>query len=340
MTRKVIYLLLATLLAVSPAFLNAYWVDVLNNVGMYALLALSLNLILGHAGLFHMGHAAFYAVGAYTTAILNTTYGIPVLWLMPVAGLMAGLVALVVARPIIHLRGDYLLIVTIGFVEIVRIALINNVFGITGGSNGIFGIDRPFLFGFKIRRPHEFFYLIWGFMVVTVFLFNRLENSRFGRALNYLREDDVAAEGSGINTTHYKLIAFVIGAVWAGMVGTIYASKMTIIAPESFNFWESVVMFMIVILGGSGSIRGVILGAFIVIGLPELFRGMGAVSDLLNNGFSSIGIGLDLDFSNFSKARMMIFGAAMVIMMIFRNEGMLPPLPRKYPLKKIREEMS
>lgn len=339
MKRIAIYIFLAALLAVSPAFLNPYWVDVLNNVGMYALLALSLNLILGHAGLFHMGHAAFYAVGAYTTAILNTTFHIPVLWLMPVAGLMAGLIALVVARPIIHLRGDYLLIVTIGFVEIVRIALINNVFGITGGANGIFGIDRPYLFGFKIRKPHEFFYLIWGFMAVTVFLFHRLENSRFGRALNYLREDDVAAEGSGINTTHYKLIAFVIGAVWAGMVGTIYAAKMTIIAPESFNFWESVVLFMIVVLGGSGSIRGVILGAFLVIGLPEVFRGMGALSDFLNSAFASVGVGFSLDFNNFSQARMLIFGAAMVIMMIFRNEGLLPPLPRKYPIDKIREEM-
>lgn len=339
MKRIAIYIFLAALLAVSPAFLNPYWVDVLNNVGMYALLALSLNLILGHAGLFHMGHAAFYAVGAYTTAILNTTFHIPVLWLMPVAGLMAGLIALVVARPIIHLRGDYLLIVTIGFVEIVRIALINNVFGITGGANGIFGIDRPYLFGFKIRKPHEFFYLIWGFMAVTVFLFHRLENSRFGRALNYLREDDVAAEGSGINTTHYKLIAFVIGAVWAGMVGTIYAAKMTIIAPESFNFWESVVLFMIVVLGGSGSIRGVILGAFLVIGLPEVFRGMGALSDFLNSAFASVGVGFALDFNNFSQARMLIFGAAMVIMMIFRNEGLLPPLPRKYPIDKIREEM-
>ena len=312
MTRKAIYLALATLLALSPFFLNAYWVDVLNSVGLYALLALSLNIILGHAGLFHMGHAAFYAVGAYTTAILNTSFDIPVLWLMPVSGVMAGLFALVVARPIIHLRGDYLLIVTIGFVEIVRIALINDIFGITGGSNGIFGIDRPYLFGFKIRKPHHFLYLIWGFAGLTIFLFHRLENSRFGRALNYLREDEVAAEGSGINTTHYKLIAFVIGAVWAGMVGTLYAAKMTIIAPESFNFWESVVMFMIVLLGGSGSIRGVILGAFIVIGLPELFRGLG----------------------DFSQARMLIFGAAMVVMMIFRNEGLLPPLPRKYPLKE------
>jgi branched-chain amino acid transport system permease protein len=297
--RLVIYAVISVVLLLSPLFLNAYWVDVLNNVGLYTILALSLNIILGHAGLFHMGHAAFYALGAYTTAIINTTYHIPILWLLPVSGLVAGLAALVVARPIIHLRGDYLLIVTIGFVEIVRIALVNNVFGITGGSNGIFGINRPILLGWKINKPWEFFYLIWGFAAVTIFLFNRLENSRFGRALNFLREDDVAAEGSGINTAHYKLIAFVIGAFWAGMVGNIFAAKMTIIAPESFNFWESVVLFMIVLLG-----------AFLVLGLPEIFR-------------------------QFATARMLIFGAFMVAMMIFRTEGILPPLPRKYPIAKM-----
>jgi branched-chain amino acid transport system permease protein len=142
----------SAIMVVSPFFLDAYWVDVLNNIGLYAILALSLNLILGYAGLFHMGHAAFYAVGAYTTAILNTRYGIPVLWLMPVSGLFAGLFALIVARPIIRLRGDYLLIVTIGVVEIVRITLVNDIFGLTGGSNGIFGISRPTLFGYVIRR--------------------------------------------------------------------------------------------------------------------------------------------------------------------------------------------
>ncbi len=306
-----IYTVFGGILLVSPFFLNAYWVDVLNNVGLYAILALSLNIILGHAGLFHMGHAAFYALGAYTTAIINTTWHIPVLWLLPVSGLVAGLLALVVARPIIHLRGDYLLIVTIGLVEIVRIALINNVFGITGGSNGIFGIARPMLFGLKISRPLHFFFLIWGFAAVTVFLFNRLEKSRFGRALNYLREDDTAAEGSGIDTSYYKLIAFVIGAFWAGMVGNIFAAKMTIIAPESFNFWESVVMFMIVLLGGRGSIAGVILGAFLVVGLPELFR-------------------------EFATARMLVFGLIMIVMMIFRTEGILPPRPRKYPIDAIQ----
>ncbi|PIU32649.1 MAG: branched-chain amino acid ABC transporter permease, partial [Syntrophobacteraceae bacterium CG07_land_8_20_14_0_80_61_8] len=153
---KYLYLAGTVVLAAAPAVLNTYWVDVLNNVGMYAILGLSLNLIVGHAGLFNLGHAAFYAIGAYTAAILNSHFHIPVLWLLPLSALTAGLFALMIARPIIHLRGDYLCIVTIGVGEIVRIALINNVFGITGGANGIFGIDRPQIFGWVIRRPQEF----------------------------------------------------------------------------------------------------------------------------------------------------------------------------------------
>lgn len=300
-----IIIIMYIVLFISSFFLNNYWIDVINNVGLYAILALSLNIILGYAGLFHMGHAAFYAIGAYLAAILNVSYGVPVLLSIPLCGLAAGLVALVIARPIIHLRGDYLLIVTIGVVEIVRIALVNNVFGITGGSNGIFGIARPDFFGYIIKTPRDFFFLIFGFTAVTIFLFRRLENSRFGRALIYLKEDDVAAEGSGINTTYYKLVAFILGAVWAGMAGNIFAAKMTIIAPDSFDFWESVVMFTIVILGGSGSILGVFVGAFLIIGLPEVFRGL-------------------------ESGRMLIFGLAMIIMMIFRSEGLIPPLPQKY----------
>ena len=290
---------LAALLAAAPLFLNAYQVDVLNSIGLYGLLALGLNLILGEAGLFNMGHAAFYAVGAYTAAILNTRYQIPILWTLPLSGLAAGLFALAVARPVVHLRGDYLLIVTIGVGEIVRIALVNDIFGMTGGANGIFGISRPQLFGIVIRRPQEFFYLIWGCVVLTIFLFLRLKQSRFGRALNYLREDEVAAEGSGIDTAYYKLAAFGLGAAWAGMAGTLFAAKMTIISPESFNFWESVVLFMIVILGGAGNIVGVLLAAFLVIGLPELFR-------------------------EFASARMLVFGLVMVVMMVFRPQGLLP----------------
>lgn len=300
---------LFALLLCAPLALDRYWVDVLNSIGLYAILGLSLNIILGYAGMFHMGHAAFYAIGAYTTAILNTSYGVPVLWTLPLSGLAAALFALAVARPIIHLRGDYLLIVTIGMVEIVRIALINDVFGITGGANGIFGIDRPQLFGFKIRQPQHFFYLIWLFAGLTILLFSLLERSRFGRALNYLREDEVAAEGSGINTAAYKLAAFVLGAGWAGMAGTIFAAKMTIISPESFSFWESVVLFMIVILGGAGNIAGVILGAFLVVGLPEVFR-------------------------DFASARMLFYGLAMMFMMIYRTQGILPPRPRIYRLDR------
>jgi branched-chain amino acid transport system permease protein len=263
--------------------------------------------ILGDAGLFDMGHAAFYAVGAYTSAILGTRLGIPILWTLPAAGLVAAAFAVVVARPVVHLRGDYLLIVTIGMGEIVRIALVNDVFGLTGGANGIFGIPRPVLFGHRIRRPDEFFWLIWAFVAVTVFLFHRLAQSRFGRALNYLREDPVAAEGSGVPTARYRLMAFALGAAWAGMAGTLYATKMTIISPESFGFWESVVLFLMVILGGSGSIPGVIAGAALVVGLPELFRG-------------------------FATGRMLVFGLVMMVMMVVRPQGLFPlRLPRFKP---------
>jgi branched-chain amino acid transport system permease protein len=303
--KRFIYVPACLALAFLPLALNAYWIDVLNSIGIYAVLALSLNIIVGHSGLFNLGHAAFYAVGAYTTAILNTQFHIPVLWLIPAAALAAGLFALLVARPIIHLRGDYLCIVTIGVGEIVRIALINNIFGLTGGSNGIFGISRPSIYGFILRTPLHFYYLIWIIAGITVILFHLLENSRFGRALNYLREDEIAAEGCGVDTAHYKLAAFVLGAAWAGIAGNIYAAKMTIISPESFTFWESVVMFAIVILGGSGSIQGMILGAFLVIGLPEVFR-------------------------EFANARMLIFGAAMIFMMVFRTQGLLPARPRRY----------
>ena len=298
--------LVAVLVAVLPLGMNTYWTEVAVNVGLYALLALSLNVILGQAGIFHMGHAAFYAVGAYVTAILNTHYQIPILLLIPVA---AALFALIVARPIIHLRGDYLLIVTIGIVEIVRIALINDVFGLTGGANGIFGIARPELFGIKIRKAIQFYYLIWIMVGLTVLLFHWLSESRFGRALNCIKEDDTAAEGCGMDVAHLKLMAFVIGAFWAGMAGNLFAAKMTIISPSSFTFWESVVVFAVVILSG-GSQIGVLLGTFLIVALPEMFR-------------------------DFASARMLVFGLAMMIMMVVRPQGLLPPSPRRYDVRRL-----
>ena len=301
--------LVAVLVAVLPLGMNTYWTEVAVNVGLYALLALSLNVILGQAGIFHMGHAAFYAVGAYVTAILNTHYQIPILLLIPVAGAAAALFALIVARPIIHLRGDYLLIVTIGIVEIVRIALINDVFGLTGGANGIFGIARPELFGIKIRKAIQFYYLIWIMVGLTVLLFHWLSESRFGRALNCIKEEDTAAEGCGMDVAHLKLMAFVIGAFWAGMAGNLFAAKMTIISPSSFTFWESVVVFAVVILSG-GSQIGVLLGTFLIVALPEMFR-------------------------DFASARMLVFGLAMMIMMVVRPQGLLPPSPRRYDVRRL-----
>ena len=301
--------LVAVLVAVLPLGMNTYWTEVAVNVGLYALLALSLNVILGQAGIFHMGHAAFYAVGAYVTAILNTHYQIPILLLIPVAGAAAALFALIVARPIIHLRGDYLLIVTIGIVEIVRIALINDVFGLTGGANGIFGIARPELFGIKIRKAIQFYYLIWIMVGFTVLLFHWLSESRFGRALNCIKEDDTAAEGCGMDVAHLKLMAFVIGAFWAGMAGNLFAAKMTIISPSPFTFWESVVVFAVVILSG-GSQIGVLLGTFLIVALPEMFR-------------------------DFASARMLVFGLAMMIMMVVRPQGLLPPSPRRYDVRRL-----
>ncbi|WP_241159704.1 branched-chain amino acid ABC transporter permease [Desulfovibrio sp. ZJ200] len=306
MSRTPFCIALGLTLCALPLVCNAYWLDVCVSIGLYALLALSLNVILGQAGIFHMGHAAFFAVGAYVTAILNTVQQWPIFWTMPLAGAAAALFALIVARPIIHLRGDYLLIVTIGIVEIVRIALINDVFGLTGGANGIFGISRPQFLGYRIVRSVQFYYLVWGMAGVSLLLFYGLWHSRFGRALNYIKEDDIAAEGCGVNVTRYKLAAFVLGAFWAGMAGTLYAAKMTTIAPESFNFMESVIIFAVVILSG-GSQLGVLISAFLFIGLPEVLR-------------------------EFSNARMLIFGLAMMIMMIWRPQGLLPPRPRRYPL--------
>lgn len=299
---------LVPLIAVLPIFLDDYYINVFISVGLYALLSLSLNVILGHCGMFHMGHAAFYAIGAYTTAVLNTQFGIPILAILPIAGLAAALFALIVAAPIIHLRGDYLLLVTIGIVEIVRIALTNDVGGVTGGSNGIIGMDSPNLFGYVFNSSLAQHYLVWVIVAASLYLFHLLANSRFGRALNYIKSDETAAQGCGINTGYYKLIAFVIGAFWAGLAGNLFASLMGVVTPNSFNFMESVIVFAIVIIAG-GSQVGVILGTIVFIALPEVFRWAG-------------------------QFRMLFFGLAMMVMMIVRPQGIFPPAPRFYHVVK------
>lgn len=291
--------LVAVLFIVYPWLVGNYLIDAGFFFGIYALLGLSLNIVLGEVGLFDLGHAGFFAIGAYTTAILNTRFGIPVLILLPISALAAGLFAYVVTSPIIHLRGDYLCIVTIGMGEIVRLALINNPFQLTGGPNGVFGIDFPTLGFFTIDSSIKFYYFVWIVVAASIFCLIRLQDSRIGRAWNCIREDEIAAETTGIDVRSYKLLAFVLGAVLAGVAGNIYASKLMGVSPESFTFWESCLMFSIVLIGGMGSIPGVLIGAAAISLFPEVFR-------------------------PFSMFRMLVFGTAMILMMMFRPGGAWP----------------
>ncbi len=305
-------LLVAILL---PLPLGDYHRSVLWRTGLYIILGLSLNIIVGYAGLFQLGHAAFYALGAYTTALLNLYLGVPILLTLPVAILVGAVFGYLLTRPILHLRGDYLCIVTIAFGEVVRLALVNNIFGITGGANGLSGIDRLVLFGFVLRKPIYHYYLVLFFLVFTIFAVRRLENSRLGRAWMYVREDEVAAEAMGIDTVRVKLLAFIIGSGWAALAGSLYAAKITVVSPDQAKFLESVIMFCIVVLGGTGSIPGVFVGTLGMVTLPELSRALKDWRDAW-------------------------LGLAMVVMMIARPEGLWPSRRIRMEIRAAKEEAS
>lgn len=302
-------LLLALLL---PLPLSDYYRTVAWRTGIYIMLGVSLNIIVGYAGLFQLGHAAFYALGAYTAAILNLRLGLPLLLTFPFSVLVAALFGYLISRPILHLRGDYLAIVTIAFGEVVRLALVNNLFGITGGANGLSSIQRPVLFGLELRQPIYHYYLMLFFLGVTIFAMRRLENSRLGRAWMYVREDEAAAEAMGINTMQVKLLAFVLGSGWAGLAGALYAGKLTVISPDLSKFMESVIMFCIVVLGGTGSIPGVFVGTLGMVTLPELFRPLKDWRDAW-------------------------LGISMVLMMIARPEGLWPSRRVQLEIREAQE---
>ncbi|HUJ19358.1 MAG TPA: branched-chain amino acid ABC transporter permease [Nitrospirota bacterium] len=289
--------MLVVLLIVLPLFLNDYFRDVLTLTCMYVVLALGLNLIVGQAGLLNLGYVAFYAIGAYTYSILSTTAGLPFWPGLVVGALAAAGCAALVGLPTLRLRGDYFAIVTLGLGEITRIIL-NNWDRMTGGPNGISRIGRPVIAGYTLHRTIDFYYLILAIVIVTIFLMQRLIASRIGRSWVAIREDEVAAEAMGVNTFRLKMLAFVLGSAWAGLAGVFFAAKMAFVSPESFTFFESVIILCMVVLGGMGSIPGIILGALLLITLPEVFR----------------------DFQDY---RMLAFGIALVLMMIFRPQGLL-----------------
>jgi len=285
------------LLFILPVFLNDYYRDIMTLTGLYIVLALGLNVIVGQAGLLNLGYVAFYAIGAYTYAILSTVYGLA-FWPGLVAGtLCAAGFAVLLGLPILRLRGDYFAIVTLGLGEITRIIL-NNWNSMTNGPNGISNIPRPVIEGYTLHTTFDFYYLILLIVIISVFTVYRLMLSRIGRAWIAIREDEIAAEAMGINTLRLKLLAFVLGSAWAGLAGVFFAAKMAFVAPESFTFFESVLILCMVVLGGMGSIPGIILGALLLITLPEIFR----------------------DFQDY---RMLAFGLALVLMMVFRPQGLL-----------------
>jgi branched-chain amino acid transport system permease protein len=294
-----------------PFGLNRYSLDIAIIAGIYIILALGLNIVVGLAGLLALGYIAFYAVGAYAFAILSTKYHLSFWLALPVGGIIASLFGLLLGAPTLRLRGDYLAIVTLGFGEITRIVL-NNWDELTGGPNGIMGIGRPEVFGYRFQTLGAFYYLILAMVVFTAFSVRRLNDSRIGRAWVAIREDEVAAEAMGIDTVRMKLLAFSLSASIAGIAGVFYAAKMSFVSPESFTFLESIIILCMVVLGGIGSIPGVILGAVVLIVLPESLR-------------------------EFQDYRMIVFGASMVLMMAFRPQGLLGGSRRRLELEPVDE---
>ena len=294
-----------------PTLFSTYQTTIMTTALMYVVLGLGLNIVVGVAGLLDLGYVAFYAVGAYSYALLNLHFGLGFWTVLPVAGLLAALFGILLGFPVLRLRGDYLAIVTLGFGEIIRLVL-ENWSEFSQGPAGISNIPRPGLFGLELSLDQSIIYTYYLMMLMvafTIFVVNRLQNSRIGRAWFALREDDIACQAMGIDKTRTKLTAFALGAFWAGMAGVFFAAQNTYVSPKSFTFLESAIILCVVVLGGMGSIIGVILGAFILILLPEYMRA-------------------------FSDYRMLVFGATLVLMMIFRPQGIISTVRRTYTLKR------
>ena len=293
-------------------------VDLATLVLIYVMLGWGLNIVVGLAGLLDLGYVAFYAVGAYTFALLGTVYDWSFWTCLPIAGAVAAMFGILLGYPVLRLRGDYLAIVTLGFGEIIRIILTNWV-ALSGGPNGIAGIPRPTLFGLEFTRRtreghsfHEYFdlpfsgdyriiylyYVILILALITNLFVVKIRKLPIGRAWEALREDEIACRALGINPVNVKLSAFALGAMFGGFAGSFFASRNGFISPESFTFIESAIILAIVVLGGMGSQVGVVLAAAAIVLLPEALR-------------------------DFSEYRMLVFGMAMVLVMVWRPRGLL-----------------
>jgi branched-chain amino acid transport system permease protein len=290
----------AALVAVAialPIFGSSYLIDVGTLVLVYVMLGLGLNVVVGFAGLLDLGYAAFFAIGAYTTAYLMVHNHMSFWLTLPIAACFTAVSGVIIGAPTLRMRSDYLAIVTLGFGEIVRIAATNFTF--TGGPEGIYDMPHARIGGFVLRSPQSLYWLGIVFALVVLVGSYNLSRSRLGRAWLAIREDEAGAQAAGIHPVYFKLLAYVLGAIFAGAAGSFFAVKLTAINPSSFTFIQSVTILMVIILGGRGSLPGVILGAAVIIILPEILRA-------------------------FEQVRMLTFGVGLIVMMLLRPQGLWP----------------
>ncbi len=307
------------LLLTAPLILGRYWNYTLGTVGIYVILGLGLNIIVGMAGQLVLGYAAYFAIGAYTVALLTAPapHGIMMsFWLaLPIGVALSALTGVLLGLPVMGMRGDYLAIVTLGFGEIIRILAKSDVLtGFTGGPRGVRSVAGPAIFGLDLNNEIFFMYFIMIGILLAAYITYRLRRSRVGRAWMAIRGDEDVAESMGINLLRYKLLAFAMSAAFAGLGGVLFASRNRFTGPEDFTLLVSINVLSLVIIGGMGSIPGVILGALVLKGLPEILR----------------------ELSDF---RMLTFGALLVVMMILRPEGIWPSSRRRMELHEEEEDL-
>jgi len=301
------------LMVILPLLLGTYLSEVVNNVLIFALMGFGLNIVVGFAGLLDLGYVAFFAIGAYTMGILTSSGDLGVagmsFWVaVPICVAIATFGGILLGMPVLRMRGDYLAIVTLGFGEIIRILALSDLLKpYIGGAQGLLQIDKPVIFGTALIKPDNFYYVVLGGVIIAAFISYRLSQARLGRQWMAMREDEDVAEAMGIKLVNTKLLAFAIGAAFAGLSGAIFASKLTSIFPHSFNILISINVLCMIIVGGMGSLPGVILGALALVGLPEILR-------------------------EFAEFRLLMYGVILIVMMLAKPEGFWPSAVRKREL--------
>ena len=292
------YLVIVALLAIVPAVVtNLYHIQVLIFIGIYTILTLSLNLLNGYVGLLSIGHAAFYGVGAYASAKLVMTVGLPFPLAMLGAGAVAGIIGYLIAKPTLRLSGIYMTLATLGF-NMIFFLILQNWMSFTNGPLGIMDIPPPNIFGYEIETRVQYYYLVFFLVLLTVVSMHRLMTCRFGRALVSIRENELAAEAMGVHTTRYKIQAFVLAAFYAGIAGSFYAHFVKYISPDSFYIYESFILLAMLAFGGQGNLIGPVVGAAVLIIIPEIFRFL-------------------------QEYRMLVYGGVLITMMLVRRQGLL-----------------